>query len=209
MTTKNTLDDKLLLIDLCNTLYKVNTWYEFVHWSGGLKTYSLLNSFLFKSINFTLEKIFNISLSRFILALYSKFLVNENTSYKDYVVHLNSNYLNEKVLNFISHVDARKIIISGTDSRIAEEIKLFFDFDDCIATVISKNNTVNVFELNIYKNKTNHIELGVYKEKQIVTDNYADFSFVNFDVEIIAVCNNEKDKEFWHYHKVDRIIESD
>ena len=211
--------DKILIVDLCNTLYKSNTTQDFFSYvfkvDEKYKTIKRKNSNIgFKVVNKLSNKILKYDMSR---ALITKIL-KDKTSVE--IENLVSNFIDEflekkkieKVHNLISdykNQGYKVIIISASYGFIVKEIVEKLKFDGYIsseAEVINKIFTGKVSSDILYtKFKIFEKKYLKYEDLVMITDNETDYNFAMQTKKSYIVINNHN-KKFWEKKKEDKFI---
>ena len=211
--------EKILAVDLCDTLYKSNTTQDFFNYVFAKDDlYKKLkrknSSFSFKVVNKLSNKILKKDKSRILMTkILSGKSLGEIESLVDSFI---TDYLEplkiEKVHKIISEYKTqgyKVIIISASYDFIAKGIVKRLEFDDYItseAEVLENKYTGKVSrdilytKFNVFKNK-----YTVNDNLMMITDNTTDYDFVRETKKSYIVINN-RNKNFWNQHKEEKFI---
>ncbi|WP_297438896.1 HAD family phosphatase [uncultured Clostridium sp.] len=211
--------DKILVVDLCNTLYKSNTTQDFFSYvfkvDEKYKTIKRKNSNIgFKVINKLSNKILKYDMSR---ALITKILKSK-TSVE--IENLVSNFIDEflekkkieKVHQLISdykNQGYKVIIMSASYGFIVKEIAKNLDIDGYIS---SEAEVINGIFTGKVSSDILYTKFRVFKKKYLnyedlvmITDNETDYDFAKQTKKSYIVINNHN-KKFWEKKKEDKFI---
>ena len=211
--------DKILVVDLCNTLYKSNTTQDFFSYvfkvDEKYKTIKRKNSNIgFKVMNKLSNKILKYDMSR---ALITKILKSK-TSVE--IENLVSNFIDEflekkkieKVHQLISdykNQGYKVIIMSASYGFIVKEIAKNLDIDGYIS---SEAEVINGIFTGKVSSDILYTKFRVFKKKYLnyedlvmITDNETDYDFAKQTKKSYIVINNHN-KKFWEKKKEDKFI---
>ena len=211
--------EKILAVDLCDTLYKSNTTQDFFNYVFAKDDlYKKLkrknSSFSFKVVNKLSNKILKKDKSRILMTkILSGKSLGEIESLVDSFI---TDYLEplkiEKVHKIISEYKMKGykvIIISASYDFIAKGIVKRLEFDDYITSEaeVSENKytgkvsrDILYTKFNVFKNK-----YTVNDNLVMITDNTTDYDFVRETKKSYIVINN-RNKNFWNQHKEEKFI---
>lgn len=211
--------EKILAVDLCDTLYKSNTTQDFFNYVFAKDNlYKKLkrknSSFSFKVVNKLSNKILKKDMSRIVITkiLSGKSLEEIDSLVDDFI----TDYLEplkiekvHKIINEYKEQGYKVIIISASYDFIAKRIVKRLGFDDCItseAEVLENKYTGRVSrdilytKFNVFKNK-----YTVNDNLVMITDNTTDYDFVKQTKKSYIVINN-RNKDFWNQRKEEKFI---
>lgn len=211
---------KLLILDVCDTIYPVNTTMGFIDFCISSKSWFLFSIFrktlLGKAINVLVYKLFGVDVIRniaisYLKGFHQKELVKKSAEYID-------------SLDFIEQikveVDKRKedgwdiVLASASLQPIVEYICKKHQFSEYFATELAFDSE-EVCKGSISKdalNKKDEYVEGLssnYQKVIFITDNKGDANCIRHVDEFIAVVprRNPADVEFWKKLPINRIIE--
>lgn len=210
---------KILVVDLCDTLYTSNTTQDFFNYTFAndevyLKLKNKNKSFSFKVMNKLSNKVFKYDLSR---ALTTKILRDKESSKIDELVSkFLEGFLESKKINKVHEIieeykkNGYKIImVSASYDFIGKCVAKKIGIDDVIASraeVLDNKYTGRVAEDIL------HTKLSKFKEKfpsyedlVMITDNTTDYEFVKETSKSYIVIN-KRNEEFWRSRKEDKFI---
>ena len=211
--------EKILAVDLCDTLYKSNTTQDFFNYVFAKDDlYKKLkrknSSFSFKVVNKLSNKILKKDKSRILM---TKVLKGKSLEEIDSLVdNFITDYLEplkiekvHKIINDYKMQGYKVIIISASYDFIAKRIVKKLGFDGYItseAEVLENKYTGEVSrdilytKFNVFKNK-----YTVNDNLVMITDNTTDYGFVKQTKKSYIVINN-RNKDFWNQHKEEKFI---
>ena len=211
--------DKILVVDLCDTLYKSNTtqdFFDFIFKDD--VTYKRLkktnSSLIFKIVNKLSNKFLKIDMSRILM---TKVLKDKSTvEIQDLVIKFIDEFLEVRKIKKVHEVikgykdDGYKvIIISASYDFIVKQIVSRLGFDSYIASqadVLDGKYTGKVSKDLLYT-KFNSFN-GLYpnhKSLVMITDNTTDYDFVKKTKKSYIVINS-RNKEFWSKKKTNKLV---
>ena len=211
--------EKILAVDLCDTLYKSNTTQDFFNYVFAKDDlYKKLkrknSSFSFKVVNKLSNKILKKDKSRIVMTkiLSGKSLGEIESLVDSFIIDYLEPLKIEKVHKIISEYKMKGykvIIISASYDFIAKGIVKRLGFDGYItseAEVLENKYTGKVSrdilytKFNVFKNK-----YTVNDNLIMITDNTTDYDFVRETKKSYIVINN-RNKNFWNQHKEEKFI---
>ena len=211
--------EKILAVDLCDTLYKSNTTQDFFNYVFAKDDlYKKLkrknSSFSFKVVNKLSNKILKKDKSRIVMTkiLSGKSLGEIESLVDSFIIDYLEPLKIEKVHKIISEYKMKGykvIIISASYDFIAKGIVKRLGFDGYItseAEVLENKYTGKVSrdilytKFNVFKNK-----YTVNDNLVMITDNITDYDFVRETKKSYIVINN-RNKNFWNQHKEEKFI---
>lgn len=204
---------KLLILDICDTLYSSNTTFDFLDFFSKenklLKNllklrknilFRILNKFFLKTLNKDIIKIFYI----YYLKNKTKEEINEITL-KFYNTVLKKKYKTrafEKLKEYQNDRLYKIVIISGTLDFIAEVIAKQLNINSYFGTKLEiKNNLyTGKIEKDLFLEKEAILQKilnkNSYTEVDLMTDNITDYDLVKYTKKSIIVLNR-KNTKFW------------
>ena len=211
---------KLLVLDVCDTLYPVNTTMGFLDYcvsSNSWKIFSLIRKTLFvKACNVVIYKLTKVDLMRAFsiryLKGYSKFVLEKKA--KDYIDTLD-------IIELVKiEIDKRKgeewdvVLASASLDPIVSSICKKYMYSHYISSELlydKKNICAGILKQDVLNEKHKYIEnLSLkYNDITFITDNKGDANCISHVNEFIAVVprRNNPDISFWENHQISKIIE--
>ena len=202
---------KIAIFDVCDTLYNVNTTFSF------LDDYFLENRkyLFFRKVS----KLFPVKVANyFIYKFFKKDLIRiygttflKNCSYKEIQEHSHK-FVNENLTFEIKDaislmikeykIQGYKIVLmSGSYEFIIKEVSYYFDADYFYASKLEIKNGcyTGKYEKDILLSKYELLqsEFTVIDELIVVSDNKTDLVLMQSADKAYAVCNKEKDCDYW------------
>lgn len=211
---------KILLVDLCHTLYLSNTTFDFLDYLAinGYQKFERVrrlrnsrlvkytNAVVYKMLGYDLLRIYGVSMLKGfnrneLLSLSCKFL-NQTESVNeviDYIEQVKNDYYCIK-------------IVSASLDFLAEAACYQFDFDGYYSTKLSYSNGVcdGLITLDLLHNKVDVVsQYNVKYDVTFISDNYSDAPVIPEVEKFIAVFseNDKKSRNFWNKREVDFVIE--
>ncbi|WP_066875152.1 HAD family hydrolase [Clostridium mediterraneense] len=211
--------EKILAVDLCNTLYDSNTTQDFLNYSFAedkkyLNIKRKNSSFMFKVINKFSNKLFKYDMSR---ALITQILKDKtDKEIRDLVDRFIDDFLSEKkiekthsIIEEYKKKGYKVIMISASYGFIAERIAEKLDIDGVIsskAELVDNKFTGKVEEDILYtKFLKFKNQFSKYNELVMITDNETDYSFVK-ETKKSYIVINKHNKAFWEQRKEEKFI---
>lgn len=211
--------EKVLAVDLCDTLYKSNTTQDFFNYvfakDDVYKKLKRKNSSLsFKVVNKVSNKFFKRDMSRILMTkiLNKKSLEEINSLVEAFIINYLEPLKIEKVHKIISEYKEqgyKVVIISASYDFIAKGVAMKLGFADYItskAEVLENEFTGRVASDILYT------KFDVFTEKYdindnlvMITDNITDYDFVK-RIKKSYIVINSRNKAFWTQRKEDRFI---
>ncbi|HIF9086806.1 TPA: haloacid dehalogenase-like hydrolase [Photobacterium damselae] len=196
---------KTAYFDVCDTLYKCNTTFEFINFLSRndclKRSYiKLLRTLPFKIINFSLIKIFNFDLVKYLLIKTIKgksrnFLIKQSEIfYQDFLQKKMIHEVHEVLIRYKSQ-GYKIILLSATLDIISLVIMRNLKIDGFISSKLNFIDDVctGYLEQDLYGNKIGMIKGCV---DFFVTDNKNDIDVVNISSDFIIVLK-ENDFSYW------------
>ncbi|MGL4990793.1 MAG: HAD family hydrolase [Sarcina sp.] len=211
--------DKILVVDLCNTIYDSNTTLDFFNYVFSNDIYyknlrKKNKKFSFKVINKISNKLLRYDMSR---ALITKILKDKTKDEIDMLaLDFTDNFLKdkkiEKVHNLIESYKEKGykvVIISASYDFIVKAVAKRLNIDSYIA---SEAELFNDKYTGKVKRDILHKKLEIFSDKYsscneiiMITDNETDYNFVKSTNKSYIVINNHN-KDFWKQRKNEKII---
>lgn len=211
--------EKILAVDLCDTLYHSNTTQDFFNYSFGkdenyLSLRKKNSSFIFKVINKLSNNIFKYDMSR---VLITKILKDKgDLEIEGLVDNFIDEFLSEKKIWEIHEIiesyktkGYKIIIISASYGFIAKRVAAKLGIDGYIASeaeIVNSKFTGKVKEDILYtKFSKFRDKFSSYDELVMITDNETDYSFVKQTLKSYIVIN-KRNKAFWNQRKEEKFV---
>ncbi|PTP29359.1 hypothetical protein CWO07_17760 [Vibrio splendidus] len=202
---------KIAVFDVCGTIYRSNTTFEFLdHYFANNYRYRLFRffsrTFFAKLINYPFFKYFRTDLIRIIAIL---FLKGESTSAVSESARLFvEQQLNNKVQQPVADLFGKYkregyylVLMSGSLDFLITTIQDKWEADDAYSTLLQRENnkfTGSVYfdqlfnKYDVLKNNYKDIE-----ELVVVSDNASDLLLLSKADTAFAICNKQKHIDFW------------
>ncbi len=198
----------IIFIDLCGTLVKENTTFDFLKKNNYINTKSSI--YIFLRILYKLTKID--ILRKYII--YRLKGVNKDILIEQAKKYSNNCQYNQEVLDIItllSKDDTLKILCTASLDFIAQSFSEKIDADNCYSTTLSYNDKVcNGFITDDLLDRKSSVILknhNTTKKKAImISDNFGDFELKKYDIDFIAISYSEKACQKWLSLGVKKII---
>lgn len=203
---------KIVVFDVCDTLYSVNTTFSFLDFfffknQKYLVFRKISKLFPFKLINYFTIKL----LGKDIIKIFATFFLKnfKEDQIKSYAKLFVNTVLSEKInndifskLKYFQNKGYYIILMSGSYDFIIEEVANYFDVNDFFASKLKISNKVFLgkFDKDILMNKYNLFKQNYkYFDKLIVvSNNKSDLKLMNSADQAYAVCNKKSDIKFWN-----------
>ena len=205
---------KIAVFDVCDTLYNVNTTFSFLdnYFSENSKylffrkisrlfPVKVLNHFVYKVLKKDIIRSYGTSflkgksireIQRHSKVFVSKDLVSE---IKDVTVSMMHKYRDNGY---------KIVLMSGSYAFIIQEVAAYFSTDSFYASKlnISNGNYTGKYDEDILLDKYELLkkEFEEIDELIVVSDNKSDLTLMQAANKAFAICNKEKDLEFWKPH---------
>ncbi len=211
---------KLAIFDVCDTLYSTNTTFDFLDtYFMKDKKYILFRKsskfFPIKVFNFIIYKTFKLDVIRILATsfLANKSILEIEIFTNDYVNNKLVSKQNKKIVELLKDYQSQGykiVLMSGAYDFIIKDIARFFNIDTYFATKLEI----------VYEKFTGKISQDILLQKDIlykesfpnvselivVSDNKSDLNLLLLADKALAVCNKEKDLDFWKNYKNINII---
>lgn len=206
------MDNKILVIDICGTLYKSNTTFDFIAFIFRNKFRNKLICFLRKKriiskLNYAIFLLFGLDILRIelikVLKGYTKNDLNSMVRmfYDGYLSdHKNIDCF--KVIDHYRDKGYRLILVSATLDIIAKEISRREKISDYVASELLFHNDICTGKLRqdlLGKKIEKTLELTNGSSFDVITDNYSDGDIISAANHVYLVqYSNKRNK--WHYY---------
>ncbi|MHC3994926.1 HAD family hydrolase [Thiomicrolovo sp. ZZH C-3] len=202
---------KIAIFDVCDTLYSVNTSFEFLDsYFSGNRRYRLFRkfsrSFPGKLINYPLYRWMKYDLVR---VAATRFLAGEDmreieTSSREFIFNRLVDKINpqtEALLHELREAGYRIVLMSGSYGFIVAHVADYFSADSFFASELEsvEGRLTGGFRSDQLFTKKMRLE-SVYPqidELIVVSDNKTDYDLLSAADKAYVVCNKKKDREFW------------
>lgn len=205
---------KVAVFDVCDTLYNVNTTFGFLdsYFSGNSKYLffrKISKLFPIKVLNFFVYKMLKKDVIRFYGTSFLKGKsVEEIQRHSQTFVctDLVSEIKNVTVSMMQMYRDDgyRIVLMSGSYAFIIEEVAAYFDTDSFYASKLNilNGNYTGRYDEDILLDKYELLkkEFKEIDELIVVSDNKSDLTLMQAANNAFAICNKEKDLEFWKHY---------
>lgn len=177
--------DKVFLVDICGTIFKSNTTFDFVKYMYGNKLrVKFFFSLPYRIYNRIMDKLFHKEpLRRNLIAILKGNTIAEleqqaESFYTDYLKSCE----NEEVINIIEKMrqqGMKLVIVSATISPIAKVVARHLKIDTWLSTILSYSDSgicVGTIRRDLLKDKKSALsDIGLNAPYEgIITDNYSD-----------------------------------
>jgi HAD superfamily phosphoserine phosphatase-like hydrolase len=202
---------KIAIFDVCDTLYRVNTTFQFLDEFFKKKKLfriykKISNSFFLKSLNYLIYKSSDLDLVRIVGTLFLKgFKVEEIKKFThNFVYKTLSSQINEIIFEKIRDYKDRGykiILMSGSYDFIIKEVADYFDISEYYASKLKiiDGFYTGQFERDILMNKKKLLikKFGKIDYLSVISNNKSDADLMHFADEAFAICNKKRDLKFW------------
>lgn len=210
--------DKILAVDLCNTLYKSNTTQDFFEFTfkekDSYKKFKSKNdAFSFRILNKLSNKYLKKDISKKIITKLLEGMDKEdiNNAVKKFIDDFLADKRIVKAEELIKEYKDKGyyvVMISASYDFIADEIARRLSVDKVIASTaeIINNKFTGIVKEDILYNKLDKFnkEFKDYSDLIMITDNETDYDFVKNTSKSYIIIHN-KNKEFWIKRKNERL----
>ncbi|TYR72623.1 HAD-IB family phosphatase [Rossellomorea vietnamensis] len=205
---------KIAIIDLCDTLYRSNTTFDFLHFyfkenERYIKLRKLKGLILYKILNKILFKLFNVDLTKILFTKLLKGIPVKNID--EEIENFYSKFLTKrkieethKIANIYKEKGYHIILLSASYDFIVHKVAKEIGVNEYIATSLERRGEFYTGEIKEDILKTKHkkfIDKGLnYKELVVITDNETDINLTKL-ASFSYIIINEKNKRFWLKNK--------
>ena len=206
---------QLIVFDVCDTLYNVNTTFKFLDKicvdNKKYKIFRIISkTYPIIVLNYFFYKITNLDIIRFFGTLFLKgWDVNEIKKITNIFVYENlvpeiKTIVSEKI-HYYKKKGYRVVLMSGSYDFVIREVAKYFNADEFYA---SKLKTIDgVFtgrydkDILMKKNDLLHKSYKKIDKLVVISNNKTDLELMKSADKAFAVCNKEKDLKFWKSFK--------
>lgn len=198
-------EGEYLLIDICGTLFKSNTTFDFVrYYFGQKKRVKFWFSLPYRIYNRLMYKCFHREPLRMNLISMLKGIS------KDRLEEMAEQFLNdyllkrelEPVIPFIDYCEmfgAKLIIVSATIDVIAHAVARYYEIDECLSTQLNYNEDgicEGTIAYDLLSNKKEALaKINILPPYYgVMTDNYSDIDLIHYSEDLYLISHNRSTK---------------
>jgi HAD superfamily phosphoserine phosphatase-like hydrolase len=210
---------KVLVCDVCGTLYDSNTTFDFLdYYFKDNKKYifyrKLTKTFPIKLITYPFYKYLKYDIVRYAM---TQFLKNENylmvdKKAEEFVYNILSSKIKREIIKILEEYRNKNykiILMSGSYDFIVKHVSNYFDTDAFFASQLEeKNETYTGFYAfdNLHSKKdVLKNNYAVIDELIVISDNLTDLELFLIANKSFAICNKSKQIKYWKNKKIDNM----
>ena len=180
---------KVIVFDICGTIFKSNTTFDFLKWKLNDNSWYRLYSFIYHSLPWKMFNKLSMSLIHYdvtrmiAISFLRGFSIEQIKNdvalyYDDYLKYRINNKIVEMIDYYKNRPDYRVIIASATLDIIAEHISKQLGVNEWYATTLCSENGIctGKYENDLLGRKTKLFE-GLINIELVVSDDISDYSF--------------------------------
>jgi phosphoserine phosphatase len=211
---------KIVVFDVCDTLYSVNTTFSFLDFFFSKNQRYLIfrkisKLFPLKLINYFVIKLLGKDIIKIFATYFLKnFKKDEIQSFaKLFVYTILSQKINNVIFTKLKHFQNKGyyiVLMSGSYDFIIKEVANYLDVNDFFASKLKTKNKIfsGKFDKDILMSKHDLFKKNYkdFKKLIVVSNNKSDLNLMNLADQAYAVCNKKSDFKFWkNYKNIERI----